>query len=346
MSTSCTPVFPWMRTIKRLYDENSLYPFVSQPTFTAIWTCFIQQQDWIFDLFCPFCDRTDAHGEVDFLNYDAICLGIKKSQASIITNPTTVHDESNPIRKFNLQSNRFILNFKLRKLYQRWAVNTFGSYKRENASKFPKLTNRELKSMKTQLSALEQNNSKIYESLVNLIDWCDTKLAELSSNEEKHTFISEWKNFIRAIGTNEPVYQIAHPQIRLLLQKTKNEILDENNKNTLMKYSPVLGFLVYNTDVVKPECFWYLLNSLGSRCDFIMTKLLSKRRLQDAAANPTEDVVALHNDFETSGSYYSATYKRQRPMYAWDTVKISREIDTKCGMLDSSYIFDINFKIM
>lgn len=61
--------------MRRKFVENGgRYQFVSQPTFSKIWTAFVDKQKWKYDLHCPYCDRQDAHGEVDYINYDGMSV--------------------------------------------------------------------------------------------------------------------------------------------------------------------------------------------------------------------------------------------------------------------------------
>ena len=248
-------------------------------------------------------------------------MGVKSSQATNVMNPTTIHDSNVVINRANIRCNRFIQKFQLRKLYQRWAVHLFGKYKRDDVSKYPVLNDGEKELLLTELNEIENG---FYQSLKELIEHCESEVENWSVDEKYR-----WKDFCRAIGTNEPVYQIAHPQIRNII-KNKNDI--SSNKSLILKVSPVIGYLIADDTIDKPDCFYNVLQSLGTRSDDIVTKLLSKRATQAATEPSTIALMLQHENIKTSGSCYGASYVRQRPKYAWDTEQQDVEVNTGCGM--------------
>ena len=319
-TTSLTPMHAFIRQKKREYEENNSIQFMSYTTFSDIFSDYVEMQKWEYGYGCPFCK------EVKYINYDGICMGIKSKNANDLNIPTTVHESETIIQRCNLRSNRFIIDVKLRKQYQRWAVGIFGTYKREHQKKFPSIKGGEKTTFIRNLKKFKDDNKKIYESLIKLMLWAENQV-ERWENDDKDNKIY-WKHIFRCIGGDEPVYQLAHYHIRNILQD-KNQILAEKDK--IMKYSPLIGFITFNDKITKPDEWWEVCAELGARSDRIITKLINKRKSQQPLQVPTAQQVQAHSSIE-SGCFYSEPYQRLRPRYAWDHIpKDEQNIATECN---------------
>ena len=297
---------------QRLYIDNGSPQAFPQPQhFKPVWNSFICNiQDWQFLFECPHCGT-----EPKSVGYDGCVIYVKRHFVTNCINPTTVFD---PHYCANIgksrPSNRYIDKYQLRTTTQRWLQTVF--QKRRRDKPLDKLTYRQSQKM------VEDLNSNGYGLLAKFITYIHENLNQIKKDEPYRNNI---KKFLRAATSNEPITALFHPQINDIFTAREVEVDHPTNKNKIQQYSPVLYLLLftpYSNDSTLPGCLTPLLSHMAKRSATLHKLYKTKRdRYHKGYQQPTEEQVQRHADFLTSGSYYSATKKRNRPAYSIDHQK-------------------------
>ena len=314
----------WRKDICRVYEENGApVEFPSVKTIQDVWNAFVVYvQNWKYDFICPLgCDRGgDSKGECDAVASDAIVIYLKQHRATTAVNPTTVYDATQEVK--NKQSSRFsdryITRYQLRTLSQRWYQTTFPKYHREtrldpiNQSEYNKL-----------LLGLNKDG---YKEFVKLIKWTNDNVDTISNTflSENELFDKDFQHVIRALVSNEIVLASIPVHIIDILINDDEDISSRENRIKFKKYSPLLHSLLFvnSENIQLPPAFMNVLKHAALRAKAVLDKLIQKQKHDEI--KPTQDQLDEFNNYQKSGSWYSATKKRNRPLYQQDSVDLNK----------------------
>ena len=193
----------WKEKTRDYMSCGSPFDFPSQQIMQRVWTSFIHIQEWNNTFTCPWCDRgninDDQKGEVDCVIGDGITVSLPKKFATKVYNPTTILDTSYYINNYSADSTRYISNRDMRTILHQWYQSLFGKMRRE--TKHPAATVGEVRKMD---KYLREN----YKSFYNFKRWVIEQIHFFTETEK---FVIE--HFIRAVISNEPIYQLLPPKI-------------------------------------------------------------------------------------------------------------------------------------
>ena len=328
----------WRSDFARTYIENgSPEPFPSEQTVKNAWNSFVNMvQAWGYDFRCEWCDRGgDNKGEVNEVGYDGIVVFLKQFRALNCVNPTTVYDDTETVQnKISLTSNRYIRDYKTRSLAQRFYQTYFDKYWRE--TKLDPISQRECRKLFRQL------DNQGYTSLKQLLEWIKTNINELN---EQESLKENLQHVIRAIVSNEIVLGLFHPKVINIFildddddedhKDDEGDEIDESYKDheqTFKQYSPLLWSILFNNndqDIELPPCFFHMLKHAAGIANELLNAYIEKQ--QHETIVPTEEQLNEYTNWMTSGSYYSATKKRNRPRYQTDIENKLAEEDEICS---------------
>ena len=145
--------------------------------------------------------------------------------------------------------------------------------------------------------------------------------------KEDPLFHANVKRFLRALTSNEPITQMLHPQITDTF--IRNLYVSEHERR-IQKYSPVLYLLLfadYGPNTTFPDSMSPLLKHMAAISNRIHNHYETKRNQHPNDQQPNAVQLQQQTNFMRSGSFYSTTKKRNRPLYSIDRNRRNEQDD-------------------